>query len=83
MPRRNITSLVDKVKAERLQREFNSFKAFMKQLDEKAPPGEPCKRASYKTSQLICSGAQRHHSHAAAHPASRAWPPACLDSARL
>ncbi|CAL5224063.1 g6688 [Coccomyxa viridis] len=36
---RNITSLVDKVKAERLKREFNSFKIFMKQLDEKAPPG--------------------------------------------
>ena len=59
MPCRNITSLVDKVKAERLKREFNSFKAFMKQLDEKAPPGEPSTRASYKTSQLIYSGAQR------------------------
>ena len=39
---RKITSLVDKVNAERLKREFKSFKAFMKQLDERAPPGKCC-----------------------------------------
>ena len=39
---RKMTSLVDKVNAERLKREFKSFKAFMKQLDEKAPPGKCC-----------------------------------------
>ena len=37
---RKLTSLVDKVNAEKLKREFKSFKAFMKQLDEEAPPGE-------------------------------------------
>ena len=42
---RKITSLVDKVNAERLRREFKSFNAFMKQLDEKASPGEPCTRS--------------------------------------
>ena len=31
---------MDKVNAEKLKREFKSFKAFMKQLDEEAPPGE-------------------------------------------
>ena len=38
---RKLTSLVDKVNAAKLKREFKSFKAFMKQLDDKAPPGEP------------------------------------------
>ena len=38
---RELSSLVDKVNAERLKREFKSFRAFMKQLDEETPLGEP------------------------------------------
>ena len=37
---RKLTSLVDKVHAERLKREFKSFRAFMTQLDDSAPAGD-------------------------------------------
>ena len=37
---RKLTALLDKVNAERLKREFKSFRAFMKELDDSKPAGE-------------------------------------------
>ena len=44
VPCRELSSVVDKVNAERLKREFKSFKAFMKQLVEEKPLGESSTR---------------------------------------
>ena len=41
MPCRKLTSLMDKVEAKKLDREFKTFNAFMKQLDERGPVGVP------------------------------------------
>ena len=38
---RKLTALLDKVNAERLKREFKSFRAFMKELDDSKPAGDP------------------------------------------
>ena len=37
---RKLTALLDKVNAERLKREFKSFRAFMKELDDSKPAGD-------------------------------------------
>ena len=37
---RKLTALLDKVNAERLRREFKSFRAFMKELDDSKPAGD-------------------------------------------
>ena len=41
LPCRKLTALLDKVNAERLKREFKSFRAFMKELDDSKPAGDP------------------------------------------
>lgn len=58
---RKLTCLVDKVNAAKLNREFKSFKAFMKQLDARAPAGEPFSLGPHSSQDGTCWHLQTQH----------------------
>ena len=60
--------MVDKVNAAKLNREFKSFRAFMKQLDDRAPAGEPFSLGPRRAQDEKCRHLQIQHEAGAFRP---------------